>query len=87
MRISVFTREEQETKKIFISFFNLALDQLQVYSDLTYFRNGDTDLIWQRTDLQGVGTSCKCVFFLGPRSYFMAFSIQTALILFTSLFI
>lgn len=42
MRISVFTREERETKKIisfFQPFFNLVLDQLQLNSDLTYFRN------------------------------------------------
>lgn len=49
MRISVFTWEGRETKKI-ISFFNLVLDQLQVYSDLTYFRDWDTDLVLQRTE-------------------------------------
>lgn len=47
----MFTWEKQEEKKkIFISFFNLVLDHLQVYSDLTYFRNLDTDLIWLRKE-------------------------------------
>ncbi len=66
MRISVFTREEQETKKdLHFIFYNLVLDQLQVYSDLTYFRNGDTDLVWQRSETCKVLEHHLNLFFLG----------------------
>lgn len=86
MRISVFTWEEQERKKkIFISFFNLVLDQLQVYSDLTYFRNfrRHRSYLAENRDLLGVGTSSTFVFFRA-QALFMAFNIQTASILFIS---
>lgn len=60
MRISVFTWEEQNWGVggwIFILFFNLVLDQLQVYSDMTYLRNLHANRLWLR-GVESVGSVC-----------------------------